>query len=287
MMFKKYYRLTKPGIIYGNALNTAAGFFFAASYYRHFDLWTLLAVLAGSSLVIASGCVVNNYIDRGIDVKMERTKKRALVQGTISGQTALIYGGILGVIGFTILALYTNWLTVGIGAVGYFFYVVMYSVFKRRSVFGTLIGAVSGAVPPLAGYVAVTNSLDSAAITVFLILVFWQMPHFYAIAIYRLKDYKAAGIPVWPAKKGIPSTKIQMVAYIIAFTVTAASLTLFGYTGLTYLGVVLGLGMAWLLRALEGFNAVDNTAWARKMFFFSLIVTLVMCAILSVGPLLP
>jgi protoheme IX farnesyltransferase len=286
-MFKKYYRLTKPGIIYGNALNTAAGFFMASSYLRVFDIWTLLAVLVGSSLVIASGCVVNNYIDRGIDVKMERTKKRALVQGTISGQTALIYGGLLGIIGFAVLALFTNWLTVGAGALGYFFYVVMYSVFKRRSVFGTLVGAVSGAVPPLAGYVAVTNQLDVGAIIIFLILVFWQMPHFYAIAIYRLKDYQSAGIPVWPAKKGIFSTKVQMVLFVIGFIVASAMLTIYNYTGFVYLVVVLGIGTVWLLRALAGFKAPDDSKWARKMFFFSLIVTLVMAAILSVGPLLP
>ncbi|HEV7454096.1 MAG TPA: heme o synthase [Candidatus Saccharimonadales bacterium] len=286
-MFKKYYRLTKPGIIYGNALNTAAGFFFASAYRRELHLWTLVAVLIGSSLVIASGCVINNYIDRGIDVKMERTKKRALVQGTISGQTALIYGGILGVAGFAVLALCTNWLTVSAGLLGYFFYLVMYSIFKRRSAYGTLIGAVSGATPPLAGYLAVTNNLDAGAVIIFLILIYWQMPHFYAIAIYRLKDYTAAGIPVWPAKRGIQNAKVQMVLYILAFTVAAASLTVFGYTGFTYFGVVMGLGLAWLLRALEGFKVRDDAAWARKMFFFSLIVTLVMCAILSVGPLLP
>jgi protoheme IX farnesyltransferase len=135
--------------------------------------------------------------------------------------------------------------------------------------------------------VAVTNQIDVGAIIIFLILVFWQMPHFYAIAIYRLKDYKAAGIPVWPAKKGIFSTKIQMVLFVIGFIVASAMLTIYNYTGFVYLVVVLGIGTVWLLRALAGFKAPDDGKWARKMFFFSLIVTLVMAAILSVGPLLP
>src|SRR6185369_4681618 len=91
-LLRTYYWLTKPGIIYGNAINTAAGFFLASAVQRQVDVWLLAAVLAGSSLVIACGCVINNVIDRGIDQKMARTSKRALAQGTIPERTAVIYG---------------------------------------------------------------------------------------------------------------------------------------------------------------------------------------------------
>jgi heme o synthase len=286
-MLKAYYRLTKPGIIYGNALNIIAGFLLASSYFGTYSWWTLVAVIVGSSCIIGSGCVVNNYIDRGIDSKMERTKKRALVQGTIPIENALLFAAFLGAGGFGILAAYTNWLTVGVGAVGYIFYVVIYGYAKRHTIYGTLVGSISGAVPPLAGYVAVSNKIDAGAVIVFLILVFWQMPHFYAIAMYRLKDYKAAGIPVWPAVKGMEHTKVQIVLFIIAFTVAAAALTVYGYTGYAYLGIAVGAGGAWLVRGMEGFKVTDDAKWARKMFGFSLLVTLVMCVALSIGGLLP
>ena len=193
---KDYYYLIKPGIIYGNAINTAAGFFLAAK--GNIDFLLLLKTLGGSSLIIASACVFNNYIDRDIDSKMTRTKNRTLVRGAVPDPIALLYGSLLGVIGFGVLIIYTNVLTVLVGATGMFFYVVMYSIWKRRSPYGTLVGSISGAVPPVAGYSAVTNSLDVGALILFLVLVFWQMPHFYAIAIRRREEYKEAGIPVLP-----------------------------------------------------------------------------------------
>jgi protoheme IX farnesyltransferase len=287
-MFKTYYRLAKPGIIYGNALNIAAGFFLAAGHLKHFDFWTLVAAMVGSSLVIASGCVFNNFIDRAIDQKMARTKKRALVSGTVSGPAALVYATLLGLLGFAVLAAYTNALTVYVGLVGILFYVVMYSIWKRRSIYGTLVGSVSGAIPPVAGYTAVTGNLDAGAWILFAILALWQMPHFYAIAMYRLDDYASAGLPVLPVKKGMHHTKIQIVGYIAAFIVATSLLTFLGYTGYIYLAVVTLLGLAWLWKGLKGFRAgVDDKGWARKMFFFSLIITLSLDIMLSVGALLP
>jgi len=107
---KAYYRLTKPGIIYGNAITALAGFLLASR--GHIDIILGIATLLGISLVIASACVFNNYLDQGIDIKMARTKKRALVTGVIKGQAALVYAVILGIVGFTALAAYTNALTV-------------------------------------------------------------------------------------------------------------------------------------------------------------------------------
>jgi protoheme IX farnesyltransferase len=286
-VLKTYYRLTKPGIIYGNSLNVAAGFFLAAGIKRAFDIWTLAAVLVGSGLVIASGCVFNNYIDRDIDRKMPRTRKRALVTGSVPMAMALAYGAVLLALGFLTLALFTNFVTVAVGITGFVFYVVVYGIGKRATVHGTLVGSISGAIPPVAGYTALTGRLDGAAIILFAILVTWQMPHFYSIAMYRRDEYAAAGLPVWPVVKGMHSTKVQIAVYTILFGVAASLLTVFGYTGFVYLAGVAVLSILWFKKALAGFRAKDDAAWARKMFFFSLIVTLGIDALLAVGALLP
>jgi protoheme IX farnesyltransferase len=280
-MLKTYYHLTKPGIIYGNAISTIAGFFLASQ--GHPNWFLLLATLIGISLVIASACVVNNVLDRDIDDLMERTRHRALVQKTIPTKHAVIYGIILGLIGFLILFFYANHLTAGIGFIGWFVYVVLYTPLKRRSIHGTLIGAIAGAVPPVVGYCAVTNNFDHGALLLFLILAAWQMPHFYSIAIYRLNDYQAAHIPVLPAKKGVFVTKINIMIYIMIFIITTILLTVFHYTGYIYLTIVCLLGLFWLWFGFKGFKENNNDiAWARKMFFYSLVILLVLCATISI-----
>jgi protoheme IX farnesyltransferase len=124
---RTYYRLTKPGIIYGNVMTTLAGFLFAGTWSRgSFDIVLLLATVCGTSLVIASACVANNYIDQDIDRTMERTKKRALVMGDISGRSAIIFSIVLGITGFGLLLGLVNVLTAAAGAVAFIFYVVLY-----------------------------------------------------------------------------------------------------------------------------------------------------------------
>jgi protoheme IX farnesyltransferase len=284
-LIKTYYALTKPGIIYGNALTATAGFLLASK--GHIDFWLLLAAVAGTSLVIASACVFNNYIDRGIDAKMARTSKRALVSGLVSGRNAIIYAILLGVAGFALLAVYTNFLVVTIGLVALFDYVVLYGLAKRRSVHGTLVGSIAGAAPVVAGYCAVTDRFDGGAVILFLVLALWQMPHFYAIAMYRFDDYKAASLPVLPVKKGMKAAKIQILLYIVGFIAATSLLTGFGYTGYAYLVVMIGFGLAWLRLGIKGFKTANDKRWARKMFFFSLVIILVLSVMLSVGPVLP
>jgi len=280
-LFRTYYQLTKPGIIRGNAVPAIAGFFLASR--GDVSYWLLLETLLGISLVIASACVYNNYIDREIDRKMARTKNRALVTGAISKRSALAYATVLGLIGFIVLAAYTNWLTVIGGVIGLFFYVVVYGYAKRKSVHGTLVGSISGAMPPVAGYIAVSDHLDAAAITLFLILVFWQMPHFYAIATYRRNDYKAAGLPVLPVVKGIEIAKRDILLYILAFGVAAVSLSFFAHTGPLYFIVAIGLTLFWFMSGFHGFGANDDNSWARKMFGISLLVMLVLCIFISLS----
>ncbi len=161
------------------------------------DYPLFIYTLVGVSLVVASGCVFNNYIDRDIDRKMERTKNRVLVKGLISPAVSLVYATLLGIAGFMLLWFGANPLACWLGVMGFVVYVGVYSLYmKRHSVYGTLIGSLSGAAPPVIGYCAVTGEFDSGAAILLAIFSLWQMPHSYAIAIFRFKDYQAANIPV-------------------------------------------------------------------------------------------
>jgi protoheme IX farnesyltransferase len=283
---KTYYSLTKPGVLYGNALTAAAGFLLASR--GHIDLWLFLTLCVGITLVIASACVLNNYLDQDIDSKMARTKTRALVRGDIKGWKAVVFSAVLGILGIIILFLCTNLLVVAIGIVGFVDYVVLYGMLsKRLSIHGTLVGSISGAAPILAGYCAVTGTLDLGAIIVFAILFLWQMPEFYSIAIYRLKEYKAAHIPVISVIKGVKNTKLQIFVYTLLFVVATLLLTVFGYAGYSYFVVMAVFGLYWLWLGAKGLTTKDDDAWARKMFRFSLIILLVFCAMISVDAWLP
>jgi len=281
-----YYRLTKPGIIYGNLITVIAGFIFASM--NGFDFGLFLATVVGVALVIAAGCVINNVTDRHIDAKMDRTKNRAIVAGIISVKAALIYGTILGLAGMVVLAVCTNYLVVLIGIIGFIDYVVLYAIAKRKSVYSTFVGTVSGAAPLVAGYVAVTGSFDIGALLLFLVMLWWQMAHFYAIAIFRMRDYKAASIPVLSVVKGIQITKRQIIVYIVLFTFTVAAMPLFGYGGYVFGIVMTAVGLCWLYISLQGLHQQLAAAkWAKKVFRFSLIVLLALSVMLSLTNLLP
>lgn len=265
-----YYLLTKPGIILGNLITVASGFLLAAT--GRFDLFLFLATLIGLGLVIASGCVFNNFIDRKTDQKMARTKDRPLAKGIISGKNALLFGTILVILGNATLFVYTNLLTLCIADFGFLVYVFIYSLWKCRTIYGTAIGSLAGGVPPVVGYCAVSNHIDVGALVLFAIMILWQMPHFFAIALYRLDDYTAADIPVLPVKKGIEVTKRHMLFYIITFIIATLLLTTFGYMGILYLVIAASLGISWLILCLKGFKETNYKLWARTMFRYSLIV---------------
>ncbi|HVZ12273.1 MAG TPA: heme o synthase [Patescibacteria group bacterium] len=283
-MFKAYLNLTKPGIIMGNVISAAAGFFLAS--HGQPNLTIFIATMIGTAFIIGASCVFNNYIDRDIDKKMDRTKNRALAKGSIPVVNALSFGGVLGILGFLILFMYTNLITVFIGLVGVVFYVVLYGIAKRRSIYGTLVGSVSGATPIVAGYTAVTNSFDLGALLLFIILVVWQMPHFYAIAIYRLEDYKNAKIPVLPAVAGIRVTKLHILAYAFAFLVATYLLARFGYTGYVYLGAIFIFELNWLVTISQGFRTKDIKTWSRNVFKYSLVVLTIFCLLISFDSIL-
>jgi len=269
MSLKHFIQITKPGIIFGNVLSVAGGFFLASK--GHIDFGLFLVAMIGTSLVVASGCVFNNCIDRDIDVKMERTKNRVLVQGLISLKLALVFATVLGVAGVALLYTKANPLAAWCAVIGFVIYVGFYSLYlKRKSVHGTLVGSLSGAMPPVIGYVAVSNSFDLAALTLLVMFSLWQMPHSYAIAIFRFNDYLAASIPVLPVKRGIRVAKRHILIYILAFLLATLMLTFGGYAGLNYLAVAAAMGMYWLYMAWTGYKAKDDSVWARKLFVFSI-----------------
>lgn len=273
-----YYLLTKPGIILGNLLTVAAGFLLASKGVIHFQLF--FATLIGLALIMASACVFNNFIDRPLDKKMERTKNRPLVTGVISGRNALLFAIFLGIFGNLILLEYTNLLTVGIAGIGFFVYVVLYSLWKGRTIYGTAIGSVAGALPPVIGYCAVSNHFDLGALILFTMMVLWQMPHFFSIALMHLEDYKAAQIPVLPVIKGIYRTKIHMALYIFGFIIAATLLTLYGYTGYLYLIVATIGSLTWFELCLKGFNCSNDQLWGKHMFRLSLLLIAAICLVI-------
>ncbi|NIH15391.1 heme o synthase [Serratia symbiotica] len=280
-MIKQYLQVTKPGIIFGNLISVVGGFLLASK--GSIDYLLFLATFLGVSLVVASGCVFNNYIDRDIDKKMERTKNRVLVRGLIAPSVSLVYATVLGIAGLALLYIGANPLAMWLAVMGFVVYVGVYSLYmKRHSVYGTLIGGLSGAAPPVIGYCAVTNELDTGALILLAIFSLWQMPHSYAIAIFRFKDYQAANIPVLPVVKGISVAKNHITIYILAFMIATLMLTLSGYAGYKYLLVAAAVSAWWLGMALRGYKTENDSIWARKLFVFSIVAIISLSVMISI-----
>ena len=281
-MFKRYLQVTKPGIIMGNLISVAGGFFLASR--GEIDWILMLATVVGLSLVVASGCAINNYVDRDIEAKMQRTRNRVTVNGEMSGKAAFFHGVVLGVIGLALLSYFTNWVAVAFAVFGYVVYVGLYTLyFKRKSVYGTFVGSLSGAVPPVVGYCAAAGQFDAGAAILLTMFCIWQMPHSYAIAIFRYKDYEAAGIPVLPVSQGIAKAKRHIILHIAAFAVVAALLPLTGYVGIGFMVVALATSLWWLAMALRGYRpGIDVNGWARQVFFFSIITVTALSVTMAV-----
>lgn len=285
-MLKKYLFLTKPGILFGNFVTTLGGFFLATQ--GSVDFLLLFLTLLGTTLVVASGCVVNNVIDQDIDHKMQRTRNRALVKKTISQTVALNFALVLGVLGFAILWFEVNAYAFLFAVIGFVVYVGFYSLWtKRTSIHQTVVGSISGASPPVIGYVAVSGEFDVAALLVFIGYALWQMPHSWAIAIYRFDDYKNAGVPILPVARSIRRTKIESLIYVILFTVVMNAIFVLGYTHWVYAVILNALCIYWLYLSVIGFKAENDQIWAKKTFLFSVILITVLSFSFSFTSLSP
>lgn len=266
--WRDFVALTKPGILRSNLIAAFAGFWLASRW--ELDIPGLIIMLVGTGLVMAASCVFNNYFDREMDTKMARTKNRALPTGRLAPKTVLWYASILGAVGLTVLFAFSGPLAGLFGIIGMLVYVVVYTLWlKRTSTWSTSIGAISGAMPPVIGYVAASGRIDLGAWMLFALLFLWQPPHFWALGIRRTEEYRAAGFPLLPVVKGIPRTKIQMIPYLVLLLPIPVLLYAYNYTGIWFLIIGELLSVLWLLMALQGFWAKDNDAWARKVFLFS------------------
>lgn len=281
-MYRPYLQLTKPGIVIGNLIAVTGGFLLAS--HGSVDWLRGALVALGVTLVVASGCVINNVIDRDIDGLMARTRNRPIVTGRVSVRVAMLYGIVLGVAGTGVLYAGARcFLPVVLVLLGYVVYVGAYSLYmKRNSVHGTLVGSIAGAMPPVVGYCAVSGGFDAAALTLLVMFSLWQMPHSYAIAIFRAQDYRAASIPVLPVVRGFAAAKRQMLVYIAAFTAVTSMLGVLGYAGKVYTVAALLVGLYWFGLGVTGRSTGNETRWARKVFFTSILVVTVLSATMSV-----
>ena len=262
----------KTGIIKSNLVPMFAGLTLAM-YTYHYSLLEklpeILLALVGSSLIMGAAGAFNNLYDRDIDAIMERTKKRPTVTGEIQAHVVLWLAIIMSVLGLIALA-FTTTLAAFLGFLGLFFYVVPYTMWsKRRTIYNTEIGSISGAVPPLIGWAAVYPDITHPAVLgLFIIMVIWQMPHFYTIAIRKHDEYKAAKVPMLPVVKGIKRTYIQTNIYLV---VLIAASFLFESLSIGLMLVALLLSIAWLALSILGYKKMDSEKWAKSMFIFSLI----------------
>ena len=285
-VIKKYLHVAKPGIIFGNLITTVGAFLLASK--GRIEIALLLATAIGVTLIVASGCIFNNCIDRNMDRKMARTRNRVLARGLMSPKVAVFYASLLGLTGITLIWKATNMLCLAIVMSGFMIYVGLYSLYlKRNSVYATLIGSLAGATPPLIGYCAVSNRFDMGAVILLSIFSLWQIPHSYALAVFRLKDYTTAAIPILPVKEGILTAKNHIVGYILAFMVATPMLTLGGYTGYNYLAVAAALGLSWLFMAWSGYKTSDDRLWAKRMFVFSVVSITILSVMMAIDFTIP
>jgi heme o synthase len=276
----------KPGITLSNTMTAVAGYLLAASHVG-FEWTRFVAVIAGVALIIASACVVNNMIDRDLDAKMKRTRGRELAAGKISMRAAAAYAAVLGAVGFWALNEWTPWPTAGLGVLAFVWYVVVYGIAKRTTPLSTIVGGVCGALPPVAGYVAATGQIDTVAWILFGLMMVWQLPHFYAISIFRRDDYAAVSLPVWSVFFGTDSTKAQIYFWALIFLLLTPLLTVVGATGWVYFVVMLGVGLYWVWQAAQYYDVEESVRWSKRMFGSSLLVLLVMSAAIALGGYLP
>ncbi|MEI3606754.1 heme o synthase [Pseudogracilibacillus sp. SE30717A] len=261
----------KLGIVNSNLFTVFAGYWLAlyftnTSFMENISLFFLTMI--GSTLVLIGASVLNNWYDVDIDPIMSRTKERPTVTGKISLNNTLFIGVTSTILGLILLYLTTVTAAI-IAFIGWFTYVVLYTIWsKRRYTLNTEIGCISGAVPPLIGWAAINPDLfHIVPIILFLIMFIWQTPHFLALAMKNCKEYKAAGIPMLPAVHGFEFTKRQIVVYIACLLPLPFFL---GELGNTFLAVATTLNVAWLIIGFSGFFMENVLKWANFVFFYSL-----------------
>ena len=268
-MFKKYYNLTKPKVVLLIIFTAVVGMLLAGVESVP---WTQsVAAIVGIALAAASGAAINHWVDQKIDVIMERTKNRPLPHGDLSSAQALTFALSLAVISMVLLVVWVNNLTAVLTFISLMGYAVIYTVFlKRATPQNIVLGGAAGAAPPLLGWVAITDTVNTEAVLLFLIIFIWTPPHFWALAIRRKDEYAKAGIPMLPVTHGVKYTKLLILLYTLMLFSVSLMPFVIQMSGLIYLiaAVILGLGFvvfAWKLYVDE------KNEYAMKTFSYSIL----------------
>ncbi|PAF32828.1 protoheme IX farnesyltransferase [Paenibacillus sp. 7516] len=288
---KVFFDTIKVGIIKSNLIAMLAGlclalYVFDASFIA--NIVPIILSVIGSSLIIGAAGVFNNLYDRDIDAIMERTRTRPTVTGQVDTKSGLILGITITVIGGILLYIASPSAAV-FGILGLLLYVFPYTMWtKRTTIYNTEVGSLSGAVPPLIGWAAISPELGHFEIWALVVtMLLWQMPHFYGIAIRRFDEYKAAGVPMLPVVKGIRRTYIQTNVYLVLLLLSS-----FLFWPLSpFVAIVAFLvSLAWLILSVATFDRNQTKKWSHKMFIFSInhitIVFLVIIAYSLIAQLL-
>ncbi|MEI6083262.1 MAG: heme o synthase [Verrucomicrobiota bacterium] len=262
---RAYVDMTKPRIVTMVLVTTALGFFLGGSH-----AWGNLAIaLLGVGLATGGSAVLNNYLDRDVDLKMARTRERALPAGLVAPAHALALGVTLVLVGTLALVWAINLLTGFLVLLAAFLYVLVYTPMKRVSWFNTTVGAIPGAIPPLCGWAAATGHLDTGAWVLFAILFVWQHPHFYAIAWMFKDDYRNGGLKMLPIVDPAATFRHTLVYSVVLIGISVLPFCV-GMAGHIYaIGAVL-LGV-WMLAVAIAFTRTKTFADAKRLLKASVI----------------
>jgi protoheme IX farnesyltransferase len=263
--------LAKPRITTMVVVTFAGGLWLAPGALSGSQAWRSGLALLGTVLIVAAANALNMFLERDIDGRMERTRRRPLVEGRLSPEAAVGFGMAMAGLAMPLLLIGANPLTAVLGFVAFASYVWAYTPLKRISGAALFVGAVPGAMPPLMGWTTATGQLDAPGLALFGILFVWQLPHFLAIALYRFEDYTGAGFRVLPASIGVVATRWHIAAWTAALVVVSLLPFRFAVAGGLYLAAAIGLGAWFLGRSLIGFRAAAPRPWAKSVFLVSLV----------------
>lgn len=277
-VIQSYYQLTKPRIIPLLLITTAGSMWIAAK--GQIDPLLLLVTLAGGTLAAGSAQTLNCIYDRDIDYAMERTRHRPLPSGKVQSRDALIFAIALGLLSFTLLAVFANLLSAVLAMSGIVFYVGIYThLLKRHTAQNIVIGGAAGAVPALVGWAAVTGTLSWAAWVIFGIVFLWTPPHFWALALMIRDDYAKVGVPMLPVVAGEVATTRQIWLYtLILIPSTFLLIYPLQVTGAIYGSIALILGSIFVKKAWALLQNPDDKQIARSLFLYSILYMMLLCA---------
>ena len=273
------FALGKPRVTLMVLLTALAGLYMAPA---HPDLFVVVWALAGTGLIVVGANALNMYLERDLDRHMSRTRRRPLPAGRMAPWVALAFGLFASVVAVPMLWVGAGPVTALLAAAANASYVLLYTPLKQRSWVALLVGAVPGAVPPLLGWTAATGHIDAGGLALFGILFVWQIPHFHAIALFRLDEYTRAGLKVLPNQGGIGLTKAHILGSTLALVaVTYAPLAL-GMVRPWYGVAASLLNAAVLASAVYGLRPTAGVRWARSFFALSIpYLTLLVTALLA------